>query len=510
MSYGYFSFEVPGWKPALSIATAPCFILWRLLMGFVDIFDTDTPRRILDEHCSRAKPGADRINYRSFKRDFDASMPDIKSRIATKKYKFTKFEVMLKVKKHYKLPRLIFKSTMRDRLVAKLMTEYMHEFYKEIKYSPVKTRDVVLSQISNAIKESYETGFKYKYYLRLDISNYFDSINRHLLKEQLNKDGFDTAFMHLVDKLFFTMDLSMDRPSGNGVPQGISVSSVLAERYLRELDEKYNDKKYEGTVRFFRYVDDILVLTSEEDVHKQIKRSTIFELQSKYGLAVNPDKIEEGKLDFDTMDFLGIRIMKRKLTVSNTQFDRIIAQLDDLFMWYRRVSKSKRHLLYPHKDRALEALIERLNLMITGYKYTNSKGQPGKYGWIHTSLPPKIDDIEALKDLDKHIGFMILTHIRDAEQAQKIDKERKSFYVAFHKIKFSNNEDGYILDRDKASDEEMYRIVRNLSAVDVKYGLGEVYDKEAFEEKVEMPLRVHFNKTLYIANRELTSDILYW
>lgn len=82
-------------------------------MGFLEIFDTEAPRRILEDYCSRSKPGADKINYQHFKNDFDASLPLIKSRIASQKYKFTRFEVMLKVKKHYKLPRLIFKSTMQ-------------------------------------------------------------------------------------------------------------------------------------------------------------------------------------------------------------------------------------------------------------------------------------------------------------------------------------------------------------------------------------------------------------
>lgn len=479
-------------------------------MEFLEILDTETPLKMLDEYCSRAKPGADKINYQTFRAKYSVELPLIKEKIKAHTYKFTRFEVMLKVKKHYKLPRLIFKSTMRDRFVSKLMAEYMNAFYSKQEYIPTKTRDSILSQISEAVKEKVDRKYKYSYFFRLDINSYFDSINRHLLLDQLESDGFDSTFIYLVNKLFFTMDLSMDRPSGCGVPQGISVSSLLAERYLKELDEKYSSPMYNQTIRLFRYVDDIFVLTTDENTHRKIKQSTVFELQSTYGLSVNPDKITEGRLDVDKTDFLGISISNRKLAVSDAQFERVIKQLNDLFMWYRRVSKTKQHPYYSNTNRAIEALIERLNLLITGYKYTNSNSQPGKYGWIQTSLPSQIDDIDALRRLDKHVGALIRTHIKSQELRELINERKKSFYVAFLKCKFSNNEDGYILDREKTSADEMYRIVKNLSMVDLKHDLKENYDQKAFEKAVGETLYSHFRKTLYIANRELTSDILYW
>lgn len=98
-------------------------------MEFVDIFDTELPSKILEEHCSRSKPGADKISYKNFKAQFPQEVSEIKARISNNKYKFTRFEVMLKAKKHYKFPRLIFKSSIGDRLVAKLMSEYLHQHY---------------------------------------------------------------------------------------------------------------------------------------------------------------------------------------------------------------------------------------------------------------------------------------------------------------------------------------------------------------------------------------------
>lgn len=484
-------------------------------MEFIDIFDTDLPVKILEEHCSRSKPGADKISYKNFKAQFPQELGEIKARILKDKYKFTRFEVMLKAKKHYKFPRLIFKSSIRDRLVAKLMSEYLYQHYAKSGYCPTKTRDSILTTIHEAIKEQLSPEkYKYNHYLRLDISNYFDSVNRHLLLSQLKEeDGLDQHFMHLVGKVFYTMDLSMDIPNGKGVPQGISVSSILAERYLKGFDEKYAGSQYKEHVCLVRYVDDILVLTSDEDMHKRIKKETVFALQSTYGLLINPDKISEGNLDKDSVDFLGTNISNRKLCISAGQIARVQTQLDELFVWYRRVSKTRNHPLYSKKDRALKALTERLNLLITGYIYQNTaKGKKGRYGWIQTSLPRQIDNIDALKSLDKHVASLIRTHIQDKEQRKSIMKNCKSFYIAFSKSKFTENEDGYILDREEISkdEESMYQITCNLSVVDLKYDLGDKYDKKQFEDSVGETLYRHFCKSLYIANRDLTTDILYW
>lgn len=483
-------------------------------MEFVDIFDTELPSKILEEHCSRSKPGADKISYKNFKAQFPQEVSEIKARISNNKYKFTRFEVMLKAKKHYKFPRLIFKSSIRDRLVAKLMSEYLHQHYAGFGYCPTKTRDGVLTTIHDAVKEQLSTGeYKYNYYLRLDISNYFDSVNRHLLLSQLEEDKLDEHFIHLVRKVFYTMDLSMDIPNGKGVPQGISVSSILAERYLKQLDEKYTSPQFKGHICFIRYVDDILILTSDEDTHKRVKKETIFELQATYGLLINPDKISEGSLNTNSVDFLGTSIKDRSLCISEAQIARVQKQLDELFMWYRRVSKTRNHPLYAKKDRALKALTERLNLLITGYIYQNTaKNQKSRYGWIQTSLPRQVDNIETLKTLDKYVASLIHTHIQDEEQRNSITQNRKSFFIAFCKSKFTENEDGYILDREKisANEEAMYQITCNLSVVDLKYDLSDKYDKKQFEDSVGESLYRHFCKSLYIANRDLTTDILYW
>lgn len=269
------------------------------LAKFIDIFDTEIPKQVLTDYCNRSKPGKDKINYQKFKKDFDRVVPALREQIAKETFKFTRFELALKLKKHYKLPRLIFQSSIRDRFVTKLMCIYLQNYYSRVGNGScflTKTRNKVLDDIREALREEDKDGnLKYNYFLRLDISNYFDSINRSYLISLLEKDKLDSNFIYLVKKLFTTMDLSMDVPSGFGIPQGISVSSFLAEIYLREVEKKFRTFPYNQHIICFRYVDDLFVLAADSSSLKLAKRNILFELTSVYGLTINAEKIIEGE-----------------------------------------------------------------------------------------------------------------------------------------------------------------------------------------------------------------------
>ena len=489
------------------------------LTKFIDIFDTEVPYQVMNDYCNRSKPGKDKVNYKRFKRDFEKILPVVKSQISSQKFKFTRFELSLKLKKHYKLPRLIFQSSIRDRFIAKLMCIYLQVHYTELynaNYSLIKTRNKVLDDISRALSEKNENGEpKYKCFLRLDISNFFDSINRSRLIALLEEDNLDQDFIYLVKKLFTTMDLSMDLPSGFGIPQGISISSFLAEIYLRKFEEKFGAFPYNQNIICFRYVDDLFVLSTDERALQVARRNILFELTSVYGLTINDEKIVKGELAKESVDFLGITVSKGKISISTAQIVRVERQLNELFLWYRRVSKSqdRRHPLYRQQSRITSSLLVRLNLLITGYTYIKKGStQKGRYGWIQTSLPYQIENVDALKKLDRHVGALI-DHYILPEYKDNVIQSKKSFYHAYCSSKYKNNTDRYILDREEVSkdEEKMYRIVCDLSFVDIKRGLNyDHYEHKLFVENVGESLKSYFEKTLYIANRDLTTDILYW
>ena len=133
-------------------------------MNFVEILeDTDLSMKILNDVCKRSRPGRDKITFKKFKNDFNEIDFVIKRKIINETYHFTKFETTLKTKKHYQLPRLIFKSTIRDKYVAKLMYEYLKKIYeKNNDIVKLKSRYYILQEISKLIVEK-NTSNKFLY-----------------------------------------------------------------------------------------------------------------------------------------------------------------------------------------------------------------------------------------------------------------------------------------------------------------------------------------------------------
>ena len=75
-----------------------------------------------------------------------------------------------------------------------------------------------------------------------------------------------------------------------GVPQGLPISNILASIYLLEFDKIY---KTNTCISYFRYVDDILIFTSNKN-KKKIKESIEDNIENKFLLELNAVKNDLG------------------------------------------------------------------------------------------------------------------------------------------------------------------------------------------------------------------------
>ncbi|WP_177434147.1 antiviral reverse transcriptase Drt3a [Pseudomonas sp. Sample_23] len=99
---------------------------------------------------------------------------------------------------------------------------------------------------------------------RYDIQNFYESIDRKLLLEHLIADGVCSwQTILLIKRLFLILDI-YDVP---GLPRGLSISGALAEFRLLKFDQQM---RHNNDVFFFaRFVDDILIITSERCAQQQ-------------------------------------------------------------------------------------------------------------------------------------------------------------------------------------------------------------------------------------------------
>ena len=170
---------------------------------------------------------------------------------------------------------------------------------------------------------------QYKYVLRLDIDNFFDTIDHEILQKRLIATGTDSELVRLI-----MLCVQMGKVKQNsrewvetefGTPQGAVLSPILSNLYLHSFDQFAVSRG----VPYIRYADDFLFLTETKEQAENILAKTEAHLKEKLKLSLNqPPSIIDLK---DGFDFLGVTIKEKKVLITEqkrTELCRRILELD--------------------------------------------------------------------------------------------------------------------------------------------------------------------------------------
>jgi retron-type reverse transcriptase len=116
-------------------------------------------------------------------------------------------------------------------------------------------------------EETQEASKKEEYVAVTDITGFFENISIDILFEQLHS-LLDENNNELLKQLrimleYWDWSLSTSKTPKVGLPQGHDVSSFLANIYLRDLDKAMENVVGGDAKKYFRYVDDIQIYTSD-------------------------------------------------------------------------------------------------------------------------------------------------------------------------------------------------------------------------------------------------------
>lgn len=137
-------------------------------------------------------------------------------------------------------------------------------------------RNRIIPQIKVLLAENGEFWLQ-----KLDIRKFFESIDRQVIRKLICDDPrISYESKRILDKLFISADVI----ASSGLKRGISLSSTLAELYMRNFDTacRMMDQVY----FYARYVDDIVILFHENPVN-------VFDTLTKMlppGLSFNNEK----------------------------------------------------------------------------------------------------------------------------------------------------------------------------------------------------------------------------
>lgn len=141
--------------------------------------------------------------------------------------------------------------------------------------------------VKNAIyKLSKNKNINKMYAYKVDISNYFNSINIDILLPKLKEIFYDDKDLYVFFKNILLNPYVIENEKiikeKKGIMGGVPISSFLANVYLMEMDKYF----YDNNILYFRYADDIIIFSrNENDLNKYIK--IIKEYLNKYELKIN-------------------------------------------------------------------------------------------------------------------------------------------------------------------------------------------------------------------------------
>lgn len=224
----------------------------------------------------------------------------------------------------------------RDRILLSNWNDCAFELFPDMihpqcrSYLKSDSSQKVVKDISKEIvKLSKEMPNKQIGY-KIDFHDYFGSVNieaiDNIFDEMERRLGFEKNTEPIINTLrrYYHQDMFFDE-NGNiceeyqGLKQGCAFGSFLADVVLYELDD-FLSKQYKIS---YRYSDDLVVI--DKDTSNVINE--INEIISKYGVTLNPRKVEPLYAD-KFFKFLGFNIKGSMITLSATRVKKFQKEIE--------------------------------------------------------------------------------------------------------------------------------------------------------------------------------------
>lgn len=266
--------------------------------------------------------------------------------------------------------------------ISFLLYEYDYLFSKNL-YSFRKNISVKNAVKSLQVTKNIHNMYGYK----VDIKNYFNSINIDILLNNLNKDIKDKDLYNLFLDILSNKYVMFDNKKieeEKGAIAGNPISAFLANYYLREIDEYFWKEK----VFYIRYADDILIFANtKEEIDSY--RKILLDYLKKYKLVVNPNK--EHFYDIgEAFEFLGFLFDNNKIDLSYNTVYKIKGKI-------RRTSRGLRRWVVKNNKDYKEA-IKAMNRKYNHKFYGNGESELTWKFWFF----PSINTVRSLKIIDTY------------------------------------------------------------------------------------------------------------
>lgn len=253
----------------------------------------------------------------------------------------------------YNYFRILATPKKEDFVFQKILFNYLNTKLKKIfsqnsyAYRSFSKKSPSKRGTTNAIIKVEKLRIKYKYATKIDIKRYFDSVdhlilikifNRMLNLKEIQIEKEEKKYIKTIIKDYLksvnkTYEKYCKNYKNKGIFQGHPLSCFLANVYLTPLDNLLEKKK----IKFFRYADDILILTKNEKEGRYTFGLCNKFLRKELKLQVNKKKSTLSKEEFE---FLGFKFCKDgKKTIRESTIEKAKTKIRNITNFLKRDEK---------------------------------------------------------------------------------------------------------------------------------------------------------------------------
>jgi hypothetical protein len=239
--------EAELYKSAVRVYTKPVF-QWRKALS------TSTDGRTLYDFAARGLARLDAIHGSLQRQDF-AFRPAVALH-----YNFNG--------KHRTLYVSPWEERIVDLLLYRILNRRLHHWFSPNSYA-YRDRKYSLDSCQGRIAGVLRSEKAPLYVVKRDVADYFASINHDILLNKVASlvDPNDYLYRLLVQRVRFPyVEDAQPQSAAIGIPFGTSIACLFANLYLTQLDREIESVP---GVRYFRYADDILLLSSSRVAAEQ-------------------------------------------------------------------------------------------------------------------------------------------------------------------------------------------------------------------------------------------------
>ena len=429
-------------------------------------FSIKNLRRIYKDIVSLSSAsGVDNMSHEIFWKFQHEELKTIKRKCISGEYKFNKYKLKLISKGRGKVPREISIPTIRDKIALRAICDFLQDIYQGDVSFELPQKMVV--SVSDTIASA-----DYDYFMKFDVANFYPSVRHEQLISRLRGKIRDEKILNIIQSAISSTTVSKPRrddiPSECGVPQGLSISNILAAIYLLNIDKYFLGLPH---IKYYRYVDDVMILCDSSEA-SEITSSLISRFR-KLGLKVynpekNPEKSCVGYLGTDEFGYLGYYFSNNKVTARKGSVENLRESLLAIFTGFK------------HSNIKSESFLEwRINLRVTGCIF-----QCKSKGWMY--FFSEINDETLLHELDEFLCKLCSRF--------GVTLNLKSFVRTFYQIRHNRRETTYIPNFDEYTLEQKKNVLTK-------------YFNKSTRGMRDEEIEYHFNKRISKQVKDIETDI---